>query len=51
MFADLNTTVKRFGVRRMFFKEINNFMHQGLILLIKSDTKDIYNFTKVSYIK
>ncbi len=29
------------------FKEINTFIQQGYIILIKTDCKDIYNVTKV----
>ncbi len=34
-----------------FFKEINTFIYQGCIKLIKSDDKDIYNVTKDFYFK
>ncbi len=34
-----------------FFKEINAFIYQGCIQLIKSNWKDIYNFTKDFYLK
>ncbi len=37
------TTVQRFGNRNIFFKEINIFIQQECIKLIKSDSKDIYN--------
>ncbi|XDV46539.1 hypothetical protein PO909_014421, partial [Leuciscus waleckii] len=32
----------------LFFKEMNTFIQQGCIKLIKSDSKDIYNVTKDS---
>ncbi len=33
---------------RFFFKEINTFIQQGCINLIKTDSKDIYNVKKIS---
>ncbi len=43
------TTVQKYGSVRCYFKEINTFIQQEYIKLIKSDTKDIYNFTKGFY--
>ncbi len=34
-----------------FLKVINTFIQQDCISLIKSDSKEIYNFTKVFYFK
>ncbi len=39
--SEHNTTLQKFAVRKIF-KEINNFIQQGHIELIKSDSKDIY---------
>jgi len=41
---------KSLGSVRLFLKkEINTFIQQGHIKLIKSDSKDIYNVTKDVY--
>ncbi len=40
------TKVQKFGSVRFFFKEINTFIQQGPIKLIKRDSKYIYNVTK-----
>ncbi len=40
---------KILGYLRFFCKEINTFIEQGCIQLIKSDTKVIYNVTKVIF--
>ncbi len=38
------TTIQKLGVSKIiFFQEINTFIHQQCIKLIKSDSKDIYN--------
>ncbi len=34
-----------FGVSNFFLKDINTFIQQGWIVLIKRDSEDIYNFS------
>ncbi len=36
-------TFQMFGVSNFFLKDINTFIQQGCIVLIKSDSEDIYN--------
>ncbi len=43
--------IHKFGVSKIFFKEIYMFIQQGCIELIKSDSKDIYKVTKDLYFK
>ncbi len=38
--------IQKYGIRKIFLNKINTFTPQGCIKLIKSDSKDIYNFTK-----
>ncbi len=46
-----NTTVQTFGVSKIYFlKEMNTFVQQGHVKLIKRDSKDIY-VTKDFYFK
>ncbi len=45
----LYTIIQKFVVSKIFFKDINTFIQQGCIKLIKSDSKDIYNVTKDFY--
>lgn len=43
------TSFNGHGVSKILFLEINTCIHQGCIKLINSDSKDIYNGTKVFY--
>ncbi len=36
-------------IQKITFKEINTFTQQGYILLIKSDSKNIFNVTKAIF--
>ncbi len=50
----IHSIVQKFGVsKKSFFvwKDIKNFIQQGHIKLLKSDSKDIHNVTKASDIK
>ncbi len=38
-------------ILKKFLEEINDFIQQGCIKLIKSDSKDMYNVTKDCYFK
>ncbi len=37
---------QKFVISKIFFIEINTFIQQGHIKVLKSDFKDIYNVTK-----
>ncbi len=44
--------LKRFDFKSFFFlNEINTFIQKGCIKLIKSDRKNIYNFSNIFYFK
>jgi len=44
------TTFQRFGDSKIIFKEIN-IIQQGSVILIRSDSKDIYNDAKYLFFK
>ncbi len=51
-FATSYTTIRKFGVSKIFFlMVINTSFQQRYIQLIKGDNKDIYNITKDLYFK
>ncbi len=46
----VQTTVQKFGISKIIFKEINSFCQQWSIKPIQSNSKDIYN-VKISILK
>jgi len=49
--VDMYTTIQKFVCIYVFLKEMNTFIQQDYIKLIKSDSKYIYNVTKDFYFK
>ncbi len=47
----LTYTITNYFIFKKNLEEINDFIQQGCIKLIKSDSKDIYNVTKDCYFK
>ncbi len=48
---DQTKYILHFKINQLHFKEINIFIQQGCIQLIKSDNKGSYNFEKVLHFK
>lgn len=45
------TYTTKFGVNKIFFKQINTFIHQGFLKFIKIDSKNISNIRKKVHFK